>query len=90
MPSALSGGTAKTTLGWSVSLLVFTGATRGERLESGLILQVSGKRDKVTHWEALADDVADYIPSDLGQQTQTLMRMTMESPLTAKVGTVIL
>jgi hypothetical protein len=28
----------------------------------------------------------DYIPRDLGQQTQTLLRMTMESALTAKVS----
>ncbi|KLT42212.1 DUF1766-domain-containing protein [Cutaneotrichosporon oleaginosum] len=29
-------------------------------------------------------DFKDYIPSDLGQQTQALLRVTMDSPLTAK------
>jgi len=27
----------------------------------------------------------EFIPPDIGQQTATLLRMTMESPLTAKV-----
>ncbi|WRT64261.1 uncharacterized protein IL334_001192 [Kwoniella shivajii] len=52
---------------------------------AGMICQVGGfygrdSNTKVGVWI----DFDDFIPSDLGQQTQTLLRMTMESKLTPK------
>ncbi|KAK8866005.1 hypothetical protein IAR55_001156 [Kwoniella newhampshirensis] len=52
---------------------------------AGMICQVGG-----FYWRGRGDKAGvwinfdDYIPSHLGQQTQTLLRMTMESKLTAK------
>ncbi|WVW82419.1 hypothetical protein I302_104429 [Kwoniella bestiolae CBS 10118] len=52
---------------------------------AGMICQVDG-----FYWRGYGSkagvwiDFEEFIPSDLGQQTQTLLRMTMESKLTAK------
>lgn len=40
-------------------------------------------------WRDMAE-IVDWIPPELGQQTQTLLRMTMESKLTAKVSLISL
>jgi hypothetical protein len=72
-------GTARIMLGGYVRLGDSTG--REERRASGSTLTVSYNSFGLSR-----TDHVEHIPSTLGQQTQTLLRTTMESKLTDKVS----